>query len=52
MTEQQQPKKAQQTTQPASGEAVVRLSVLTPGDPIPETMQKEFDNGKGEQNDE
>ncbi len=41
MTEQQQ---SQQT--PRS------LPVLAPGDPLPETMEKEFANGKGEDGNE
>ena len=40
MTEQQQ------SQQPRS------LPVLTPGDPLPETMEKEFANGKGEDSNE
>lgn len=40
MTEQQQ------AQQPRS------LPVLAPGDPLPETMEKEFANGKGEDGNE
>lgn len=49
MTEQQ---KSQQKTQPNPGGEADRLPVLTPDDPLPETMQKEFDGGKGAEEDE